>query len=263
MQVLRPHPEAIYNGTVDALRSISRSKEGLLRLWRGVSSVVAGAGPAHAIYFGAYEQAKSALVPPGSDAASHPLATGLSGAIATSLSDGFMTPFDVVKQRMQVHGSEHASVIRCALSVLRREGFSAFYVSYPTTLLLNIPFHMVQFPTYEFFRKRILDLREKQYDPLAHVLAGALAGGLAAAVTTPIDVIKTTLQTRGLATGESDPLFRVRGMKGAAAFVLQERGLAGFARGLAPRILTHMPATAICWTFYEYLKYFLTPAPST
>ena len=70
-------------------------------------------------------------------------------------------------------------------------------------------------------------------------------------------------QTRGLATGESDPLFRVRGMKGAAAFVLQERGLAGFARGLAPRILTHMPATAICWTFYEYLKRFLTPAPST
>ncbi len=255
--MLRPHPEAIYKSTIDAVTSISRSPEGLGRLWRGIWSVVIGAGPAHAIYFGAYEQAKKVLVPVGSEAANSPFATGVSGAIATSLADGFMTPFDVIKQRMQVHNSPFKSVIKCGTTIFRTEGLSAFFVSYPTTLLLNIPFQMVQFPTYEFFRKKLLK-SHGTYDPVSHIIAGGVAGGLASAVTTPIDVIKTTLQTRGLATLESDPLKRVNGMRDAIRFVYRERGLAGFGRGLGPRILTHMPATAICWTFYEYLKWFLS-----
>lgn len=253
MQVIRPHPDAIYKSTMDAVRRVYRSEEGLRRLWRGVWSVVIGAGPAHALYFGSYEQAKKMLVPTGTEAASNPLATGISGAIATSIADGFMTPFDVIKQRMQVHGSQHTSVLKCGMDLLKREGPSAFFVSYPTTLLLNIPFQMVQFPTYEFFRRELLG-SEGTYDPMGHIVAGGLAGGLAAAVTTPIDVIKTTLQTRGI----SDEIIgRVGGMRGAVQFILKERGWAGFTRGLGPRVLTHVPATAICWTFYEYLKWTL------
>jgi solute carrier family 25 iron transporter 28/37 len=252
MQVLRPHPEAIYKDSFDALKSAARSQEGLRRLWRGVWSVVIGAGPAHALYFGSYEQAKKLLVPANSDAASSPFAVGISGAIATSLADGFMTPFDVIKQRMQVHDSPFTSVYRCGLEIFRREGLSAFFISYPTTLFLNIPFQMVQFPTYEFLRKLLH--RDRDYDPVSHIVSGGLAGGLAAAVTTPIDVVKTTLQTRGLSTVEGDQLGKVGGMRDAVKFIHRERGWSGFTRGLGPRMLTHMPATAICWGFYEYLK---------
>lgn len=254
MQVLRPHPEAIYKDTMDALKRVSSSKAELAKLWRGIWSVVIGAGPAHAIYFATYEQAKKMLVPVREHAADHPLYTGISGAIATSLADGFMTPFDVIKQRMQVHGSTYQNVLQCGLDVLRREGISAFFISYPTTLLLNIPFHMVQFPTYEFFRGKLLK-SNGQYDPLSHITAGAISGGLAAALTTPIDVIKTTLQTRGL-NGE-EQLSKIKGMKDAVNFVYKERGLSGFSRGMAPRVMTFMPATAICWGFYEYIKWIL------
>lgn len=254
MQVLRPHPKAIYRGTIDALRKVVNSGEGIGRLWSGVLSVVVGAGPAHAIYFGVYEEAKKRLVLPGQSGNS-PIATGISGGLATAVADAVMTPFDVIKQRMQVHDSAHRSVISCAKHVFRNEGLQAFYVSYPTTLLLNVPFHMVQFPTYEFFRKRLLK-SDGQYDPTSHIIAGACAGGLAAAVTTPIDVVKTTLQTRGIVDA-SDPLFKVRGMSDAIRAVYRERGLAGFSRGVTPRVLTHMPATAICWTIYEYIKWVL------
>lgn len=34
------------------------STEGASRLWRGVWSVILGAGPAHAVYFGTYEAVK-------------------------------------------------------------------------------------------------------------------------------------------------------------------------------------------------------------
>lgn len=33
----------------------------------------------------------------------------------------------------------------------------------------------------------------------------------------------------------------------------------GFFRGLVPRVLYSMPATAICWSTYEFFKFFLSP----
>lgn len=43
MQVVNPTPAAIYTGLGNALATISRV-EGYMSLWRGVSSVVVGAG---------------------------------------------------------------------------------------------------------------------------------------------------------------------------------------------------------------------------
>lgn len=37
---------------------------------------------------------------------------------------------------------------------------------------------------------------ERSYNPKVHLLAGGMAGGLAAAITTPIDCIKTVLNTQ-------------------------------------------------------------------
>lgn len=47
----------MYSNMSDAFTRIS-STEGTRRLWRGVASVIWGAGPAHAVYFGTYELAK-------------------------------------------------------------------------------------------------------------------------------------------------------------------------------------------------------------
>jgi len=43
MQVVNPTPAAIYTGIGNAISTISRA-EGYMSLWRGVSSVVLGAG---------------------------------------------------------------------------------------------------------------------------------------------------------------------------------------------------------------------------
>ena len=58
----------------------------------------------------------------------------------------------VVKQRMQIQGSTFRSVATCFRDVYKAEGLSAFYVSYPTTLTMTVPFTAVQFSTYEFFK---------------------------------------------------------------------------------------------------------------
>lgn len=149
----------------------------------------------------------------------------------------------VIKQRMQLQGSTYKSLSDCARSVLRHEGVGAFYVSYPTTLCMTVPFTALQFVAYESLSKTMNPTG--RWDPYTHCTAGGLAGGLAAGVTTPLDVIKTLLQTRGSAT---DPELRnVRGLWHAATIIKRREGLGGFFKGLKPRIVTTMPSTAICW----------------
>lgn len=59
MQVFTTTPAAMYTGIGNAFTRISAT-EGARALWRGLSSVVLGAGPAHAVHFGAYEFVKEA-----------------------------------------------------------------------------------------------------------------------------------------------------------------------------------------------------------
>jgi len=94
MQVVNPTPAAIYTGIGNAIATISRA-EGYLSLWKGLSSVIVGAGsftrsglrkvqgldsdtsagPAHAVYFATYEVVKQAMG--GNASGHHPLAAGM------------------------------------------------------------------------------------------------------------------------------------------------------------------------------------------
>ena len=51
--------------------------------------------------------------------------------------------------------------------------------------------------------------KERKYNPVVHVVAGGAAGAVASAVTTPLDVVKTLLNTQETGAGVT------RGMKEA------------------------------------------------
>ena len=114
MQVFTASPAAMYTGIGNAFSRISAT-EGLRALWRGVASVVLGAGPAHAVYFATYEFVKEgaggnlqgnqwlANCEPFSHPASlffvfsglvFTFGLALAGASATIASDALMNPFD-------------------------------------------------------------------------------------------------------------------------------------------------------------------------
>ena len=60
MQILQPTPQAVYSGVINAASRITTT-EGARTLWRGVNSMIMGAGPAHALHFAVYEHAKHAF----------------------------------------------------------------------------------------------------------------------------------------------------------------------------------------------------------
>jgi solute carrier family 25 iron transporter 28/37 len=99
----------------------------------------------------------------------------------------------VIKQRMQIKGSPHRNVLQCAKTVYAKEGLTAFYVSYPTTLTMSVPFTAVQFSVYESLKSLINP--DGSYSPFTHCVSGGVAGAVAAAVTTPLDVAKVSPRT--------------------------------------------------------------------
>lgn len=173
MQVRPPPDEGLRGSAVrrELLSSLGRElratsqllrEHGSARLWRGAQALLTGCIPAHGAYFSVYEGTKPALgraissrrrqVSGGSTTGTNGAAGAGSGeaaaaagaavALGTMVHDLVMTPIDVCKQRLQL-GLHQNRLFECACSIMRQEGPRAFLLSYPTTLLMNIPYALV------------------------------------------------------------------------------------------------------------------------
>ena len=105
-----------------------------------------------------------------------------------------------------------------------------------------------------------------------------ILGSIASLLTTPLDNIKTKLQTQlSLSTCESerknaqtietvtnnkkhectvDSNVKYKDMISTAKIIYKEDGFVkGFLRGMLPRVLCNTPSCAISWATYEFVKY--------
>lgn len=137
---------------------------------------------------------------------------------------------------------------------------------------MNIPFHSVHLIIYELLQDQLNYARA--YDPLSHVISGAGAGAIASAITTPLDVCKTLLNTQECclastggptctltrnSTVTATPVMNTvlanqeaRGLITAIRVIYVQGGVNAFFKGLTPRILYQMPSTAVAWSCYEF-----------
>jgi len=228
-------------------------QEGIPRLYRGVSATVTAAIPSHAFYFATYEIVKQALGcnTPGY----HVAGNAMAGGCAIMVHDSIVTPLDVIKQRLQVYNSTHRHVIACAKDVIKREGFRTLYASYPVTILMNVPFMAVHFATYDTL-KTALTSYCGHFDVPQEILAGGGAGALGGLLSTPLDVIKTRIQTQNITCNYGKTAGCVSKNNGfkLCKIICREEGLRGFTRGASARVFYFMPSAAIVWTTYETIK---------
>jgi solute carrier family 25 protein 39/40 len=101
---------------------------------------------------------------------------------------------------------------------------------------------------------------------IANLVSGFVAGGLAAGITTPFDVVKTRMQIASPSQQQQQGL-RSNGnsSRGIRVFnilseVYRKEGMEGLFSGLKPRAARAAPACAIVISVYELLKSQLTPA---
>lgn len=79
----------------------------------------------------------------------------MSAVTATLIHDAISNPTEVIKQRLQMYGSPYKSVVQCARGIYQTEGMRAFYRSYMTQLVMNLPNQALHFSTYEFFQNTV------------------------------------------------------------------------------------------------------------
>lgn len=136
------------------------------------------------------------------------------------------------------------------MQTYRTEGVRAFYRSFPTQFLMNVPYQSVHFIVYEWTQEHLNP--DRAYSPMTHIASGAAAGGCAAFITNPLDVCRTLLNTQQHRKDGT-----VRGLREALALVYRTDGTRTFFRGVNARMLYQMPSTAISWSIYELFKYLL------
>jgi len=132
-------------------------------------------------------------------------------------------PTEIVKLRMQAR--HFGSLREAAYSMMAREGPMGFYTGYPTMIIRDIPFALIQFPLWERMKEEVGNWQGHPTYPWQGAVCGSLAGSFSAAVTNPLDVAKTR-QMLGQSSGNfANTMSRVYGEGGAPALF----------RGVGPR----------------------------
>ena len=169
--------------------------------------------------------------------------------IAGALDITIKCPFDRLKTQMQSDPSDR-SLTALFLATLRESGVFGLWTGYGATLVRDLPYLVVKWLVFAQTQALLAHLPavlNSLIPPEArNLLAGALAGGVAATVVTPADVIKTRLQLRD------------RPAKGAAFVMAREvlaaEGPAGLFRGLGPRLARIPFYTAVTLATFEGIK---------
>ncbi|KAK0386851.1 hypothetical protein NLU13_5164 [Sarocladium strictum] len=228
---------------------------GFTGIYRGIGSALVGSAPGAAFFFCTYEAAKDVLGPrlitrpPGHDQGKTKDVVGeaLTHMAAASLGEiaacAVRVPTEVVKQRAQAghHGGSSAAAFRAILTSSSSpfRVWRELYRGWTITIFREVPFTVIQFPLWEAMKRwsrerragtdkngGVATLDVGDVPAFESAAYGSVSGGIAAALTTPLDVLKTRVM-----------LSKERVSVGTmVARMVREEGWRPFFSGLAPRV---------------------------
>ncbi|XP_042540490.1 solute carrier family 25 member 40 isoform X1 [Dipodomys spectabilis] len=200
------------------------------------------------------------------------------GAILTSL---MVTPLDVVKIRLQAQRNpfpkgkcfmysnglmDHMCICEEAgskawyekpgnfrgtldafLKIIRNEGIKSLWSGLPPTLVMAVPATVIYFTCYD---QLTAHLRSKlgENETRIPIVAGILARFGAVSVISPLELIRTKMQSKK---------FSYKELRQFISQKVSEDGWVSLWKGWAPTILRDVPFSAMYWYNYEILKKWL------
>ncbi|KAK9474200.1 mitochondrial carrier [Dipodascopsis tothii] len=227
-------------------------------VYRGVGSAIVGSAPAASLFFLTYEFSNAHLYPVISklnkpDGFSEETCRAMTHMAAASAGEiaacTVRVPTEVVKQRTQAASAKFTSSLSALSAVLRNESgegvFKGLYRGYSTTIMREIPFTVIQFPLYEWLKRKAAARAGREKANAAEgAVCGSIAGGIAAATTTPLDVLKTRIMVNETRMS----------LKEVFQEIVREDGLKGFWRGVGPRTMWISAGGAVFLGVYEGAK---------
>lgn len=224
-------------------------------LYKGVAGSLMGQVPYGVLTFGSYEMYKKSLLERFPNV--KPVFLYAFAAILGDLTgSGWLCPSEVVKQQMQA--GMYSSTTQAVSSIWEKKGISGLYQGYWGGVARDVPFRVAQLTTFELTKNLYLRVKKRRLEAKGHsssnvelsaidaAACGAIAGTFSAAITTPLDRIKTILMTDSGAYGGT--------VLSCASKIWRDEGLAGFCAGMIPRVTYIAPSVVIFFVAYEVTK---------
>jgi len=134
------------------------------------------------------------------------------------------------------------------IKIVRSEGPLSLWSGLPPTLVMAIPGTMLYYTSYEVVKRNLTPLCADPFcsTPIWVVFTSAMTARIiAATVVSPLELIRTKMQSRNLKYKEVGVALRQ---------LMEQRGWQGLWLGLVPTLLRDVPFSVIYWSSYESLK---------
>lgn len=261
-----------YRGTLDLLYKVIR-QEGFSRLWRGTYASLALAIPSVGIYMPLYDIFRNHMEELTSQNAPTmtPYVPLLAGSLARSIACITCYPVELARTRMQAFKHVQADAkppgvwktltgvvapVKTANSFQALQSYRFLWTGLGVQLARDVPFSAVCWSSLEPLRRKILSSIGEEASASsvlgANFCAGFVAGSLAAATTSPLDVARTRQQI------EKDPNRALTmTIRRTLIEIWRDGGIRGLFAGAGPRVARAGPSVGIVVSFYEVVKYAL------
>ncbi|GBL96732.1 Solute carrier family 25 member 39 [Araneus ventricosus] len=210
-------------------------------------------------------------------ALSDQILSSCTGAVLTSL---FVTPFDVVKTRLQVQAKfqrtdkicsvyetcvedipklTRSSIDCCGvyrepfkgtldalLKISKTEGVKTLWSGLVPTLVISVPSTVIYFTMYDQLREAFTSHLVPPMGPVSVPLfSGIAARVLTGTVVSPVEFLRTKIQSEQMKYSDA---FK------SVSKLVKHKGYFSLWHGWVPTMLRDVPFSAIYWTIYEQLK---------
>jgi hypothetical protein len=260
-------PDKQYRGFIHGLYTIART-EGVSGLYKGLTASLLREATYSTLRIGFYDVFKDILK------AEDPKRTPLwkkivAGALAGALGAAIANPTDLVKVRLQASASGSSALSflvpnekqrvsdfqltwRMFAYTFQKEGVRGLYRGVGPTTQRAALLTAAQLGSYDHIKHFLLnlDIGFKE-NSLTHFTASMMAGFISAAVTSPVDVVKTRVMKQPVT---SDGKRQYRNTLDCMAQIIRTEGLFGFYKGFVPNWLRIGPHTIITFLIYEQLR---------
>ena len=264
---IQRHPTPKHANIFRSIQTILR-EEGFRGYFGGLGTTMMSSPVCAATYFGTYETLKAAALPHVAER-NHSVVFFMSGACSEVLISAISVPSEVIKSRLQLGRNPHAasggaikytsnyrSTFHAAFSIVRSEGVRGLYSGYSACLSVDTFYSAFSFLFYETLKNRYKqyvtekEQHERALTTMESLALGSLAGGGAALITNPLDVVTVRLMTQG-----KNKVYK--GLTHCFTEILRREGVVGLWKGASCRTFAVMPQAGICFGVYETIKHML------
>jgi solute carrier family 25 protein 39/40 len=263
-------------GTFGMLRGIFM-KEGFAGIYAGIYPTLVMGVPNTVLYFVTYEELSAPL----KRATDNPWVPAFAGAVARFVASVSTAPLELIRTRQaaRVGAAEPAvGMLTEFQNMIRAEGVLSMYKGLSPTLFRDVPFSAIYWFCIETLREKWRTAQGTEQISAwqqagQSLFNGFISGMIAAACTTPLDVVKTRRQvethfiTAGptLCDHQGAVVYNAKtaepqssGTLQMMRNIVQNEGVAGLWTGNQARIIKVAPACAIMISSYELGKRLLT-----